>query len=103
MKKTIMGVLLLTAFIFAANISEAQTQLTQKNQQHRIQEGVKHGKLTRNEAHNLRMQQAHIKRMKRAAMADGYTSPKEKMRIRQARQKANRDIYIQKHDRQKRF
>jgi hypothetical protein len=98
-----MGVLLLVIVVFAANTANAQSRYIQREQHYRIQQGVRHGQLTRNEARQLKMQQRNIKRMKRIAMANGYVSPIEKARIRNAERRAERNIYIQKHDRQRKF
>jgi CRISPR/Cas system-associated endoribonuclease Cas2 len=74
----------------------------QQNQVHRIQQGVRSGELTRPEAHRLAREQKHINREKRLARADGQVTRREKVHIRQDQNRANRDIYHQKHDAQSR-
>ncbi len=103
MKKIIMGAVLFLSLAFATTSTEAQGRYTKQNQKQRIHEGVRHGKLTRSEARNLRMEQARITKMKRMAWADGRLSPKERIMIANAERRANRNIYLQKHDRQTRF
>ena len=103
MKKIIMGAMIFISIAFSSTLTYAQGRYNQQNQKQRIQQGVSHGKLTRAEARNLRMEQARINSMKRMAMSDGYISPKEKVMIATAERRANRSIYYQKHDRQNRF
>ena len=103
MKKIIAGALIFASMVLGAAQADAQSRYHSNNAQQKIQRGVVHGKLTRTEARNLRLQQARIVQMKRMAMADGYISPKEKIMIAKAERRANRTIYIQKHDRQNRF
>jgi len=103
MKKIIMSTAILGVMFFTTITAEAQSRSIQQNQQYRIQEGVRHGKLTRNETRTLHMQQAQIAQMKRMAMADGRISPQEKLMIAKAERRADRNIYIQKNDRQRRF
>jgi CRISPR/Cas system-associated endoribonuclease Cas2 len=103
MKKIMMGFLMFISMAFASTSTNAQSRFSQQNQKQHIQQGVVHGRLTKNEARQLRMEQARISSMKKMAMSDGYISPKEKVMIATAERRANRNIYYQKHDRQQRF
>ncbi|HLP49340.1 MAG TPA: hypothetical protein VK154_00505 [Chitinophagales bacterium] len=77
-----------------------------KQQQHidkkRIHHGRATGQLTPKEAAHLRMEQAKIEQYKDMAMADGRVNRKERAFIKQEQAKAGRNIYCQKHDRQRR-
>jgi hypothetical protein len=74
----------------------------QASQRSRIQQGVKSGELTKKEASGLRAEQRKIRRMERRAEADGNVTGREKARIERRQDKANKHIYNQKHDDQKR-
>lgn len=76
---------------------------TQYNQHQRIKHGVYTGKLTNREAAALRMQQAKVRNYKQMAMADGRVTPAEHRLIANTQRQANRNIYNQKHDRQRRY
>ena len=71
-------------------------------QQYRIREGVRSGELTRRETERLEAQQARIRVDERFARADGHISPRERARLDREQDRASRDIYRQKHDRQDR-
>lgn len=75
---------------------------TQVNQEHRIQQGVASGQLTRTEAAGLQRQQARIQHAKRVAKADGVVTHRERAQIRHMQAHASHRIYSQKHDAQTR-
>jgi uncharacterized membrane protein YebE (DUF533 family) len=75
----------------------------QRWQEYRIQQGVRSGALTRREYWKLEREQAYIRRMERAAKADGHISPYERARLRNAQNAAGRDIYREKHDGNRRW
>ncbi len=107
MKNIIFAVSLIGA-LFAANVADAQHRSghinrTQKDQRHRIHHGIKNGSITRHEAKQLRGQQAKIRHYKQMAKADGRITPRERAIIRHEQRRANRNIYVQKHDGQNRF
>lgn len=107
MKQMIFAATLLVA-MFATTIAEAHgrhynTRQKQKNQHHRIQQGVRSGQLTHMEARQLRGQQAKVKHYKRMAMADGRVTRDERMLINRTQHNAGKHIYRQKHDRQTRY
>jgi hypothetical protein len=89
--------------LFVADFAQAQGRFNNNNQQVRIQQGVRHGQLTRPETRQLMAQQQRINAMKRMAMADGRVTARERMMIRKAEQRANISIYNQKNDRQYRW
>jgi uncharacterized membrane protein YebE (DUF533 family) len=75
---------------------------TQANQERRLQQGLRSGELTRGEYTRLEGEQARIRQMERQAKADGYVSPAERARIRDAQGEASRHIYQEKHDAERR-
>ena len=72
----------------------------QKNQQERIDEGVKSKELTNKETLKLEREQAKIRRKKRRLKSDGTLSAKDKARLTHDQDKASRHIYKEKHDEQ---
>lgn len=70
----------------------------QRNQQHRIEQGVRSGEINRWEYRRLQEQQARITDMERRAKRDGFVDPYERAMIRQAQNNASRSIYHDKHD-----
>lgn len=74
----------------------------QKNQQERIDEGVKSGELNKRETIRLEKEQARIRRKKRRLKSDGTLSAKDKAKLTHDQNKASRHIYKEKHDEQTR-
>ena len=101
-----LGALLATTTIASADYyssySTRNIDARQANQEHRIQQGLRSGDLTRSEYHRLEGQQARIHQMERQAKSDGYVSAAERARIRQAQNEASRHIYQEKHDSERR-
>lgn len=97
-----------TAAVFAALALPAFAQTTstpridqrQKNQQQRIDQGVKSGELNKKEAARLEKGQARIQKMENKAMADGKMSPKERAKIEKAQDRESQRIFREKHDKQ---
>lgn len=85
------------AFVEAGTINQRE-----RNQQRRIDQGIRSGQLTRHEARSLEREQAHIHRDEARAKADGVFTPRERARIQAEQNRASRDIYRQKHDNQTR-
>lgn len=105
MKKIIM----ITALFCLGLLTELSAQQAtpgvtgrQVKQQARIQEGKRSGELTRRETRRLQMQQAKIQHDKRKAKSDGVVTPVERRKLRAEQRRANRTIYRQKHDVEKR-
>jgi hypothetical protein len=96
-KKIILSVLLLAGIAAGAN---AQTIYGQaRNEQYRINEGVRDGSLTRGETYRLEREQRDIHRdIRRAYRNDGYINPYERANIRREERLASRDIYRDKHN-----
>jgi hypothetical protein len=75
----------------------------ESSQRNRIREGIRSGKLTRGEAHRLKNQQRRIEAYERRSwMDDSRLDRQERRRLDQMLNRSNRDIYREKHDRQKR-
>ncbi|MCG8308573.1 MAG: hypothetical protein MI975_14365 [Cytophagales bacterium] len=104
MKKIILIFALITGVsCFASAHVTPKVTKTQVKQTRRIAHGVANGALTKREAKQLKRQQRHIQKTKRLAKADGVVTRQERAQIRHEQQVANRSIYHQKHDAQKRF
>jgi len=84
-----------------ANPSAPGVRQRQINQQQRINQGVKSGELTPNEAGRLEAEQAHIQQAKERMKSDGQLTGAERQRLTTMQNKASQDIYRQKHDAQK--
>ncbi|MGE0131253.1 MAG: hypothetical protein AB7U82_24495 [Blastocatellales bacterium] len=75
----------------------------ERNQQHRIRQGVRSGELTRVEAARLEREQARIRLAEaRARRSGGDFTLRERARIQRGLNQSSRRIYRQKHDRQDR-
>ena len=72
-------------------------------EQQRIRQGVRSGELTRREARGLEREQARIRGYEWYAKSDGHVSLAERRRLDHMLDRASRDIYRQKHDRQDRL
>jgi hypothetical protein len=102
MKIKILGGLLIAALAFTS-IAEAQTRTPvinqrQRNQNSRINHGVRSGELTRNETRHLRTDERHISRDKRMAKANGHVSRAERQHLRRDENRTSRAIYRDKHN-----
>ena len=87
-----------------ASVSPAAAQVDQRHydQQRRIEQGERSGELTRHEAGRLEHQQARIDRTE-ARMRyrnGGHLNGYQRARLEQRENRASRNIYRQKHDRQ---
>jgi Tfp pilus assembly protein FimT len=86
---------------FAQTTSTPRIDQRQKEQQQRIDQGVKSGQLNRKEAARLEKGQARIQKMEDKAAADGKITAKERAFIEKAQDLESRRIYREKHDKQK--
>ena len=106
MKKTLMLIGVMVSFVAVSVAASAgprgKIRRTQRRQVVRIADGVKSGELNKPEARRLVRQQARIGKMRKKAAEDGKLTLGEAARIRHQQKKANRRIYRQKHDGQKR-
>lgn len=104
MKKVILFFALMMGIsFFAAAQSTPKVGKVQVKQNVRINHGVVNGELTRRESRQLKRQQKHIQVEKKLAKADGVVTKRERGHIRHDQRVANRSIYRQKHDVQKRY
>ena len=94
---------ILAAALATASLAQAQTHTPvinhrQYRQERRINQGVRSGELTRNEARRLRADERKIRYDKRMAMADGRVTPAERRRLRREENRTSRAIYRAKHN-----
>jgi len=87
------------AFCGAA-LAQAGTVQRDVNQQQRIEQGLKSGQLTTQEAARLEREESRVERDQARAMRDGKLTPAEKARLAREQDKVSRDIYREKHDAQ---
>jgi len=102
MKATIFGGLLVAA-LAVTSISQAQTHTPvinarQRNQERRINQGVRSGELTRGETHHLRMAENHIAREKRMYKSTGRVTHGERVHLRHEENRTSRAIFRDKHN-----
>lgn len=103
MKQT---VLVIGSVLLATGMAYAQAETPgidqrQANQEQRIDQGIASGQLTQREADQLDKQQRHIDTMENKAKSDGVVTKKERTRLHAAQDRASKNIFRQKHDRQK--
>lgn len=75
----------------------------QAQQRERIREGVRSGRLTASEARELGREQRRIEGLERSFLADGHLSPAELQVLDRQLDQANRNLYAENHDRQRRY
>jgi hypothetical protein len=98
----IAGVVVSTFLLGSLLFAQGTINERERRQQRRIADGVQDGELTRKEARKLGRQQARIHRAEARAKADGEFRAKERATIQKKQNRASRQIYKQKHDRQTR-
>jgi hypothetical protein len=101
MKKIIfISALMLSASISVMNAQTTTPKITsrQVKQQARIEQGADNKQLTRSETARLEREQKRIQIEKKIAKSDGTVTPKERRFLKREQNRANRDIYRQKHD-----
>jgi hypothetical protein len=72
----------------------------QKRQHARIQQGIRSGEVTPEEAARLKAEEQKVQADREKAAADGKVTRKERRAIRQEQNRASRDIFRKKHNRQ---
>ena len=82
----------------AAGTRDPGVNQRQHNQQHRIQQGVKSGELTRTEANALRTDQRSIRQEERQYKSDGILTRAERKDLHQDLNAVSRNLYNEKHD-----
>jgi hypothetical protein len=102
MKLKIFGGVLVAALAITS-IASAQTRTPVINhrehrQERRINQGVRSGELTRNEARHLRNDERRIRDDKRMAKADGHVTRGERRHLRHEENRTSRAIYRDKHN-----
>lgn len=103
MLRLVLSLFILSSFVFVGAVN-AQGTPSHKRGMHahkRVEQGIKSGELTKDEAMQLKAEHEHIKEMKHKAKADGVVTPEEKAAIKDARKKASENIYKEKHDDEK--
>ncbi|MGI4729291.1 MAG: hypothetical protein ACRYGB_12020 [Janthinobacterium lividum] len=100
--KVFIAALIIAAAGFAA-VADAQTKTPvinyrQRNQEKRINRGVKNGELTRTEAHTLHQDERNISTEKRLAKSDGRVTGRERKLIQHQENRDSRAIYRKKHN-----
>lgn len=101
-KSTLFLALVALPVIAAAGNRDPGVNQRQHHQQHRIQQGVQSGELTRGETRRVQAEQRHIRHEERTYKADGHLTRAERADLRRDQNHASRDIYRQKHDAQDR-
>ena len=74
----------------------------ERSAQKRIRQGIRSGELTRQEIRRLEKEQARIRVKEARAKLDGTVTRQERRHLFRNLNRASRDIYRQKHDRQRR-
>lgn len=74
----------------------------QHQQQHRVNQGVRSGELTRDETRQLREERRAIRQEERAYKSDGKLTREERKDLHQDLNDLSKDIYTEKHDDDKR-
>jgi len=101
MKKVLGIMIVLMAVTVGAFAQDATPRADQRQHQQiqRIRQGLANGDLTRREAYGLLKQQHHIRRREYIANADGHVTLRERAQLHRAQNRANRQIFLQRHDR----
>jgi hypothetical protein len=85
----------------AGNTKDPGVKKRMKNQEQRIDQGVKSGELTPKEAGKLEAEQARIQQTEQRMKSDGRLTSKERQKLDTMQDRSSDHIYRQKHDRQK--
>jgi uncharacterized membrane protein YebE (DUF533 family) len=102
MKTLIVAIaLLVTASSAFANTGAPKAHQRQVRQQHRIEQGMRRGGLTRRETMRLERGHTRIQREIGRAKADGRITKGERARIMRMQGRESRHIWRQRHDRQR--
>jgi len=91
---------LASAGVLAQGASMPRVDQREGNQQARIAQGAASGALTPHETQRLEKQQAHVANAETKAEADGVVTKSERRKLHRMQNRANSDIYSQKHDAQ---
>jgi len=89
-----------SALAFSATVATASVVHRRQKRQHaHIQQGVRSGEVTPEEAAKLRSEQQGIQAERQKALSDGKITRKERRTIRHEQNQASRDIRHEKHNR----
>ncbi len=94
------GSLLLTAPVQAQSTYDPRIQQREQYEQQRIQQGIQNGSITPDEARRLEAEQSRIQQKEQRMKSDGNLSQRERARLNEQLNKANRDIYRESHNSQ---
>lgn len=92
---------LIASAAFAGPTDDPGIQKREQNQQQRIDQGVKSGKLTPREAGKLEAQQAKIKQDEERMKSDGKLTKQERKKLTREQNRASKNIYRKKHNEKK--
>jgi hypothetical protein len=101
-KTIVSAVLIALPLAAAAGTRDPGVNERQHNQQHRIQQGVQSGELTRGETRRLEAESRHIRREEARYKADGNLTRAERADLQHDLNRSSCHIYNQKHDGQSR-
>ena len=105
--KTIRQMILIASVLCSsvafAGIHDPVVNRHQLHQQVRIEQGIRHGNLTVEEARHLRREQRDIRQQERHFKADGKLTGHERRALRRDLRSSSRHIYREKHDHERRF
>lgn len=101
-KKVWLGIMFCSLLIWTGNAFAAgPVSQRQARQQHRIEQGVRNGNITRAELKQLKNEQRHIAKFKRRAHRDHHITRHEARRINRLQNRASDNIYRYKHNKAK--
>lgn len=101
MLKSLLSITALTSVLAAPAFAQTNTAGIDKreaNQERRIEQGVRSGALTQQEAAKLEAGQAKVRAMEATAKADGSVTKRERHRIHQQQDRQSRRIHKLKHN-----
>jgi hypothetical protein len=93
--------MLAVAPAFAASTDDPGIQKREANQERRIDQGVKSGQLTPQEAGKLEAREAKIKQDEERMKSDGKLTKKERAKLTKEQNRASKKIYKKKHNEKK--
>ena len=101
--KTRFLIAIVTLLSVSAFDASAQKNRNLSDESQRIHQGVKSGELTASEAARLNTQKAHLRNESiRYKTNDGCIRPRERADLRRDKKRLDKNIFRQKHDRQRR-
>ena len=102
--KNLLRIAIVTLSCAAALSANAQNRIGLRDENRRIHQGVASGELTPTETRQLNAQKAQLKaEAVRFKLNDGRISRRERAILKKDNRELNKNIVVQKHDRQKRF